>query len=269
MLNSASSFLADNLLIRPYDRAEDRHRRLLRRHHRRNHRDGWRRPDDPGPDLPRRRRRLVGRHRRPHRRGGLQVRGGRRPLARGIAELRARRLADPRLGAVRVPRARTSSGGSHRAPTSTRPEALHRHRPAARGGDIRGPALHPAATGRVDQDGPVQCGDRSSGRSRRCSSGAVGGLLVGITSVGSGSVIMIALLMLYPTLSAVKLVGTDLVQAVPLVIVCGGLQHPCARSRLEHHDSADHRVGSGLDPRRPRSPRGCRRRRSAAASSSC
>lgn len=48
--------------------------------------------------------------------------------------------------------------------------------------------------------------------------GALGGLLVGITSVGSGSVIMIALLMLYPGLSAVKLVGTDLVQAVPLVL---------------------------------------------------
>jgi hypothetical protein len=48
--------------------------------------------------------------------------------------------------------------------------------------------------------------------------GALGGALVGITSVGSGSVIMIALLMLYPTLSAVKLVGTDLVQAVPLVL---------------------------------------------------
>ena len=47
--------------------------------------------------------------------------------------------------------------------------------------------------------------------------GAVGGLLVGITSVGSGSVIMIALVTLYPTLSAVKLVGTDLLQAVPLV----------------------------------------------------
>ncbi len=30
--------------------------------------------------------------------------------------------------------------------------------------------------------------------------------------------IMIALLMLYPGLSAVKLVGTDLVQAVPLVL---------------------------------------------------
>ena len=32
--------------------------------------------------------------------------------------------------------------------------------------------------------------------------GALGGLLVGITSVGSGSVIMVALLMLYPGLSA-------------------------------------------------------------------
>ena len=48
--------------------------------------------------------------------------------------------------------------------------------------------------------------------------GALGGLLVGITSVGSGSVIMIALLMLYPGLAAIRLVGTDLVQAVPLVL---------------------------------------------------
>ncbi|MDO7867820.1 sulfite exporter TauE/SafE family protein [Nocardioides jiangxiensis] len=48
--------------------------------------------------------------------------------------------------------------------------------------------------------------------------GMLGGLLVGVTSVGSGSVIMIALLMLYPGLPAVKLVGTDLMQAVPLVL---------------------------------------------------
>ncbi len=48
--------------------------------------------------------------------------------------------------------------------------------------------------------------------------GMVGGLLVGITSVGSGSLIMVALLLLYPALSALKLVGTDLVQAVPLVL---------------------------------------------------
>ena len=51
--------------------------------------------------------------------------------------------------------------------------------------------------------------------------GMFGGLLVGITSVGSGSLMMVALLILYPTLSAVKLVGTDLVQAIPLVLAAG------------------------------------------------
>ncbi len=48
--------------------------------------------------------------------------------------------------------------------------------------------------------------------------GAVGGLVVGVTSVGSGSLIIIALMALYPTLKASELVGTDLVQAVPLVM---------------------------------------------------
>lgn len=47
--------------------------------------------------------------------------------------------------------------------------------------------------------------------------GAFGGLVVGITSVGSGSVIMVVLLLLYPTLTPRTLVGTDLVQAIPLV----------------------------------------------------
>ena len=47
--------------------------------------------------------------------------------------------------------------------------------------------------------------------------GAVGGVVVGLTSVGSGSLIIIALMALYPTLKASELVGTDLVQAVPLV----------------------------------------------------
>jgi len=48
--------------------------------------------------------------------------------------------------------------------------------------------------------------------------GVVGGLMVGITSVGSGTVIMMCIMLLYPTLSALRLVGTDLVQAIPLVI---------------------------------------------------
>jgi uncharacterized membrane protein YfcA len=47
--------------------------------------------------------------------------------------------------------------------------------------------------------------------------GAVGGLVVGLTSVGSGSLVIIALMALYPRLTANELVGTDLVQAVPLV----------------------------------------------------
>ncbi|HEX2638102.1 MAG TPA: sulfite exporter TauE/SafE family protein, partial [Gemmatimonadales bacterium] len=47
--------------------------------------------------------------------------------------------------------------------------------------------------------------------------GLLGGLVVGLTSVGSGSLIIIALMALYPRLTANELVGTDLVQAVPLV----------------------------------------------------
>ena len=47
--------------------------------------------------------------------------------------------------------------------------------------------------------------------------GILGGLVVGMTSVGSGSLIIIALMALYPRLTASELVGTDLVQAVPLV----------------------------------------------------
>ncbi len=47
--------------------------------------------------------------------------------------------------------------------------------------------------------------------------GVFGGVAVGITSVGSGSLMMPLLLVLYPVLTAKQLVGTDLVQAVPLV----------------------------------------------------
>lgn len=48
--------------------------------------------------------------------------------------------------------------------------------------------------------------------------GIVGGVVVGLTSVGAGSLIIIALMALYPGLKASQLVGTDLVQAVPLVM---------------------------------------------------
>jgi uncharacterized membrane protein YfcA len=47
--------------------------------------------------------------------------------------------------------------------------------------------------------------------------GVLGGFVVGMTSVGSGSLIIVMLLLLYPTIKASDVVGTDLVQAVPLV----------------------------------------------------
>jgi len=47
--------------------------------------------------------------------------------------------------------------------------------------------------------------------------GVVGGLVVGVTSVGSGSLMIVLLLVLYPRLTTGSLVGTDLVQAIPLV----------------------------------------------------
>ena len=48
--------------------------------------------------------------------------------------------------------------------------------------------------------------------------GIVGGLIVGLTSVGSGSLMIVALLFIYPRLGANQLVGTDLTQAVPLTL---------------------------------------------------
>jgi hypothetical protein len=47
--------------------------------------------------------------------------------------------------------------------------------------------------------------------------GVVGGFAVGMTSVGSGSLMIVMLMLLYPLLSSREMVGTDLVQAIPLV----------------------------------------------------
>jgi hypothetical protein len=48
--------------------------------------------------------------------------------------------------------------------------------------------------------------------------GIVGGVIVGMTSVGSGSLMIVLLLFLYPAIRAGALVGTDLTQAVPLTL---------------------------------------------------
>jgi hypothetical protein len=48
--------------------------------------------------------------------------------------------------------------------------------------------------------------------------GVIGGIIVGMTSVGSGSLMIVLLLFLYPAIGANQLVGTDLAQAVPLTL---------------------------------------------------
>ena len=63
--------------------------------------------------------------------------------------------------------------------------------------------------------------------------GAAGGLMVGMTSVGSGSLIIILLMLLYPRIRGRNLVGTDLVQAIPLV----------AAAALAHVTYGDFRLG--------------------------
>jgi uncharacterized membrane protein YfcA len=73
--------------------------------------------------------------------------------------------------------------------------------------------------------------DRRSGQGRRgvvheltvhpartVAIGMLGGFVVGMTSVGSGSLMIVLLLFLYPMLGANQLVGTDLTQAVPLTL---------------------------------------------------
>jgi uncharacterized membrane protein YfcA len=50
------------------------------------------------------------------------------------------------------------------------------------------------------------------------------GILVGMTSVGSGSLVVTTLLLLYPLLRPSVLVGTDLTQAVPMLIA-GAIAH--------------------------------------------
>ena len=51
--------------------------------------------------------------------------------------------------------------------------------------------------------------------------GAVVGFLVSITSVGAGAIGVTALLLLYPSYPVLRIVGTDIVHAVPLTLVAG------------------------------------------------
>ena len=51
--------------------------------------------------------------------------------------------------------------------------------------------------------------------------GVVLGVLVSISSVGAGAIGVTALLMLYPKLPIVRIVGSDIAHAVPLTLIAG------------------------------------------------
>ncbi len=53
--------------------------------------------------------------------------------------------------------------------------------------------------------------------------GAVLGALVSISSVGAGAIGVMALVILYPRLSMVHIVGSDIAHAVPLTLIAGGV----------------------------------------------
>ena len=79
-----------------------------------------------------------------------------------------------------------------------------------------------------------------------------------MTSVGSGSLIIISLMALYPGLRASELVGTDLVQAVPLVasaalghILFGDFQLSVTLSAARRAASPGVYVGAQLSSRLP------------------
>ena len=160
-------------------------------------------------------------------------------------------MADHRLGPVGAARALPDPPRSPARPTSS--TRCSRSASASRccSPRRRTPCASTSTCAGCAAAAPRPTPTPASGRSPTIAVGALGGLLVGITSVGSGSVIMIALLMLYPGLSAVRLVGTDLVQAVPLVMAAAISN--IALNGLDWHILIPLVIGSvpGTHPRQP------------------
>ncbi|AEG02914.1 sulfite exporter TauE/SafE family protein [Methylomonas methanica] len=90
---------------------------------------------------------------------------------------------------------------------------------------VRSVLLHRAA--KLQLDDTVSDADNSGRFSPRWEkiatvlTGAVLGILVTLSSVGAGALGTVALLVLYPRMSTLKVVGTDLAHAIPLTAVAG------------------------------------------------
>jgi len=79
--------------------------------------------------------------------------------------------------------------------------------------------IYPILTGRrsvenSDQDAPIR-------KAPTITLGFVIGAIVTLTSVGAGAIGVVILTLLYPTLKTRRLVGTDVVHAVPLTLISG------------------------------------------------
>ena len=135
-------------------------------------------------------------------------------MQQGHRQLPAGRLDVPRLGADGVPRRVPAAPArrQHRVSSRTwRSRSARRCSPARR--------RWCSATGSTGGRASSARGAIAAIRVRPLPTvaiGAVGGLIVGMTSVGSGSLMIVLLLFTYPALAAGQLVGTDLTQAVPL-----------------------------------------------------
>ncbi|WFP49344.1 sulfite exporter TauE/SafE family protein [Methylomonas sp. EFPC3] len=90
---------------------------------------------------------------------------------------------------------------------------------------VRSLLLRKAAKQQIDDDHSTQENSgRFSPRWEKIATvltGAVLGVLVTLSSVGAGALGTVALLFLYPRMSTLKVVGTDLAHAIPLTAVAG------------------------------------------------
>jgi len=80
------------------------------------------------------------------------------------------------------------------------------------------------ALGRRFMRGPIQSPAGEAAAVRRLPTVALGvaiGVMVTLTSVGAGAIGVVALLFLYPTLTAKRLVAVDIAHAIPLTLVAG------------------------------------------------
>lgn len=71
------------------------------------------------------------------------------------------------------------------------------------------------------RDGSAEAPDVTARRASTLAFGLFLGAIVAVTSVGAGAIGVTVLAMLYPALAARRLVGTDIVHAIPLTLVSG------------------------------------------------